>query len=107
MLHRRPLAVRPRRVHSIYEAELVDDHHFNIKLESEAGTYIKEFVHGDLGRTQPNLKEILGKEVDILKLDVEKVDVVWPLPPDFDFWDFFDSPEANPDSSGDEDEKDT
>lgn len=107
VLHRRPLAVRPRRVHSIYEAELVDDHHFNIKLESEAGTYIKEFVHGDLGRTQPNLKEILGKEVDILKLDVEKVDVVWPLPPDFDFGDFFDSPEANPDLSGDEDEKDT
>ena len=87
MLHRRPLAVRPRRVYSIYLVELVDHHHFRIGLESEAGTYIKEFVHGDLGRTQPNLKEILSKEVDILKLDVEKVDVEWPLPPGFDLGD--------------------
>jgi len=107
VLHRRPLAVRPRRVHSIYEAELVDDHHFRIGLETEAGTYIKEFVHGDLGRTQPNLKEILGKEVDILKLDVEKVDVIWPLPPDFDFGNFFDTAENNPVVSSDEDDKDS
>lgn len=80
VLHRRPLMQRSRRVHSIYYACLADDdHHFQIKLETEAGTYIKEFVHGDLGRTQPNLKEILGKGVDILNLDVVKVDVVWPL----------------------------
>merc|ERR1712126_611240 len=85
VLHRRPLAVRPRRIHSIFLAQLLDDYHFRIGLETEAGTYIKEFVHGDLGRTRPNLKEILDKEVDILLLDVEKVDVVWPLPPDFEF----------------------
>ena len=86
---------------------MVDDHHFRIGLETEAGTYIKEFVHGDLGRTQPNLKEILGKEVDILKLDVEKVDVIWPLPPDFDFGNFFDTAENNPVVSSDEDDKDS
>ena len=104
VLHRRPLAVRPRRVHSIFLAELVDDYHFRIGLETEAGTYIKEFVHGDLGRTQPNLKEILSKEVDILKLDVEKVDVVWPLPPGFDLGDAFDG--KTPDLSSD-DERDS
>lgn len=44
---------------------------FQLHLTTQAGTYIKEFVHGDLGRTVPNLGEILGCEVDILALDVE------------------------------------
>lgn len=43
-----------------------------------AGTYIKEFVHGDFGRTVPNLATLLGGgcEADILSLDVE-VRPVW------------------------------
>jgi len=40
---------------------------------ASAGTYIKELVHGDLGRTSPNVGTILGKEVDILQLDVTQV----------------------------------
>ena len=28
---------------------------FLLDLETEAGTYVKEFVHGDMGRTQPSL----------------------------------------------------
>lgn len=40
---------------------------------SSAGTYIKEFVHGDLERTKPNVGSILGGEVDILQLDVMKL----------------------------------
>lgn len=44
---------------------------FQLHLTTQAGTYIKEFVHGDLGRTVPNLGEILGCEVDIIALDVE------------------------------------
>lgn len=34
------------------------------------GTYIKQFVHGDLNRTVPNVGTLIGKEVDILQLDV-------------------------------------
>ena len=34
-------------------------------------SYIKEFVHGDFGRTKPNLGELLNSETDILQLDVE------------------------------------
>ena len=34
------------------------------------GTYIKEFVHGDMNRTLPNVGSLLGKGVDILQLDV-------------------------------------
>lgn len=33
--------------------------------------YIKEFVHGDFGRTKPNLGILLKCDVDILELDVE------------------------------------
>lgn len=33
--------------------------------------YIKEFVHGDFGRTQPNMSTITGVECDILQLDVK------------------------------------
>jgi len=35
-----------------------------------AGTYVKEFVHGDLGRTTPSVCSLLGCQADILQLDV-------------------------------------
>lgn len=31
---------------------------------------MKEFVHGDLGRTLPNVGSLLGSDCDILQLDV-------------------------------------
>ena len=34
-------------------------------------SYIKEFVHGDFGRTKPNLTSLLGADCDILELDVQ------------------------------------
>ena len=40
---------------------------------ASAGTYIKELVHGDLGRTTPSIGEILNTEADILQLDVANV----------------------------------
>jgi tRNA pseudouridine synthase 10 len=40
---------------------------------ASAGTYIKELVHGDLGRTTPSIGGILGTECDILQLDVSNV----------------------------------
>ncbi|XP_072319651.1 tRNA pseudouridine synthase Pus10 [Eucyclogobius newberryi] len=77
VLHRRALAVRPRMIHSM-SAEYKDQHHFYLELKTQAGTYIKEFVHGDFGRTKPNMCELLQTETDILELDVESVDVDWP-----------------------------
>ncbi|MCP9262062.1 hypothetical protein DINM_005358 [Dirofilaria immitis] len=46
-----------------------------------SGTYVKEFVHGDFGRTRPSLADLFGVEhgeIDILELDVEGVDMEWP-----------------------------
>ena len=41
----------------------------------QAGTYIKEFVHSDAGRTQPHLAGLLGLSTPaaILQLDVNQI----------------------------------
>ena len=77
VIHRRSLATRERTVHHM-SSELFDPHHFTLHLSTQAGTYVKEFVHGDFGRTQPSLRSILGQEVDILTLDVQEVSLEWP-----------------------------
>ncbi|XP_013212590.2 tRNA pseudouridine synthase Pus10 isoform X1 [Ictidomys tridecemlineatus] len=77
VLHRRPLALRTRVIHSM-ETHYVDEHHFRLYLKTQAGTYIKEFVHGDFGRTRPNIGSLMNVTADILELDVESVDVDWP-----------------------------
>ncbi|XP_008842698.1 putative tRNA pseudouridine synthase Pus10 isoform X2 [Nannospalax galili] len=77
VLHRRPLAVRTRAIHSM-ETHYLDEHHFRLYLKTQAGTYIKEFVHGDFGRTKPNIGSLMNVTADILELDVESVDVDWP-----------------------------
>ncbi|XP_063426477.1 tRNA pseudouridine synthase Pus10-like isoform X2 [Mytilus trossulus] len=77
VLHRRPLATRERTIHSM-SAKLQDDHHFILLLNTQAGTYIKEFVHGDFGRSTPNMCTLLDMECDILTLDVESVELEWP-----------------------------
>jgi tRNA U54 and U55 pseudouridine synthase Pus10 len=45
------------------------------------GRYVKEFVHGDLGRTHPSIGHILGCVADILQLDVVDVSLEWPPKP--------------------------
>ncbi|XP_067421302.1 tRNA pseudouridine synthase Pus10 [Emydura macquarii macquarii] len=77
VLHRRPLAVRSRVIHTM-KSEYIDEHNFRLHLKTQAGTYIKEFVHGDFGRTKPNIGSLLKTTADILELDVESVDVDWP-----------------------------
>lgn len=48
-------------------------------LQTSAGTYVKEFMHGDEGRTIPCLSTILEcGAVTVLSLDVKKVHLEWP-----------------------------
>ena len=82
VLHRRTLSVRDRHIHEMSAERVTEvdipeeykssiDHIFKLTLTTEAGTYIKEFVHSDFGRTQPNLAAILGNcSADIIQLDV-------------------------------------
>lgn len=71
--------MRPRTVHEM-KVTLLDDHpgHFILRLKTQAGTYVKEFVHGDFNRTVPNLCILLGRPVDIVALDVDAVELDWP-----------------------------
>ncbi|XP_015771617.1 PREDICTED: putative tRNA pseudouridine synthase Pus10 isoform X3 [Acropora digitifera] len=78
VLHRRSLAVRERCIYNMKVTEQIDSNHISLLLKTQAGTYIKEFAHGDFGRTKPNLGDLLNTETDILQLDVESVDVDWP-----------------------------
>ena len=72
VLHRRSSAVREKFVLSC-EADVVPGtygHAFVLRLTTGAGTYVKEFVHGDLGRTHPSVASLLGRAAWCLQLDV-------------------------------------
>lgn len=99
VLHRRPNALRRRTVHDM-AVRAVDQRTFLLRLSTQAGTYVKEFVHGDLGRTTPNVRSLLAAAagpsaddghtaenqsahgraaaVDIAALDVEDIYLDWP-----------------------------
>ncbi|KAK3814033.1 MAG: hypothetical protein J3Q66DRAFT_345472 [Benniella sp.] len=79
VLQRRAQMIRRKQIHSL-KAFKLEGHFMAIHLHTEAGTYIKEFVHGDLGRNQPSLASIIGCEADIMELDVLEVDLEFPPP---------------------------
>lgn len=54
------------------------DAFFVLDVKTQAGTYVKEFVHGDFGRTKPSLCDFLNAEVDIVALDVTSINLKWP-----------------------------
>ena len=69
VLHRRSLMDRKKIIYEL-KAEKINEHFMILDVISSAGTYIKEFVHSDLMRTEPSIKSLLGCDVDILQLDV-------------------------------------
>ena len=71
VLHQRALKERIKQIFEVKEIKRINDHFMIIEIKSSAGTYIKEFINGDFGRTMPNLGTILQCECDILQLDVE------------------------------------
>ncbi len=44
-----------------------------LRLRAEAGTYLKELIHGDEGRTRPSLAELLGASAEVVELDVLEI----------------------------------
>ncbi len=73
--HRRADKVREREVHEI-DWERISEDTFYLYVKAEAGTYIKELIHGDEGRTQPNVSETLGTSCECLELDITWVEKV-------------------------------
>lgn len=92
VLHRRPLCPRirliyemrarwakPQELRNLLDITSEDvNKFFVLDIKTQAGTYVKEFVHGDFGRTRPSLCDILNCEVDIVALDVTGINLNWP-----------------------------
>lgn len=72
VLHRRTLLIRDKWIHKML-IKRINCNTFVFFMLGSAGTYIKEFIHGDLGRTVPNLGSLLDTECDIYQLDVIKL----------------------------------
>lgn len=72
VLHRRPNLERTRYVEGL-RAEVVKPNWVVVYLRTQAGTYIKEFIHGDRGRTVPSLGTLLECRTLITQLDVTEV----------------------------------
>lgn len=71
--HRRADLVRERAIYCMSCVSVADQpKQLRLRLTAQAGTYIKEFVHGDGGRTMPHLAAFLGLQecAKILTLDV-------------------------------------
>ncbi len=63
------------RERKIYEIKILEfkENEIKVELETESGLYVKEFVHGDNGRTEQNLAEFLNG-VKLESLDVIEIE---------------------------------
>lgn len=75
--HRRADLVRDRVVYWV-KAENIEEDSFDLILKTQSGTYVKEFVSGDEGRTTPNFSEKLGIQCHVELLDVLEIDYQQP-----------------------------
>lgn len=74
--HRRADLVRHRKVKHIemVRRDAANPKMATLVIKAEAGTYIKELISGDGGRTKPNVAELLGTEAKCKKLEVIGID---------------------------------
>ncbi|MFA5077285.1 MAG: tRNA pseudouridine(54/55) synthase Pus10 [Candidatus Micrarchaeia archaeon] len=68
--HRRSDLVRRRKILGL---RLLSEAPLRLLILAEAGTYIKEFVNGDAGRTRPSVGEATGKDAKCIKLLVAQI----------------------------------
>ena len=71
--HRRADLVRSRKVKE-FEIIGMEGKTARLRIKAEAGTYIKELISGDQGRTKPSIAEILGTSAVCKKLVVTEID---------------------------------
>ena len=67
--HRRANLERHRTVRDI-KVEKVEGADVVFVVEADSGTYIKELMHGDQGRTEPNVADTVGVPCEVVELDV-------------------------------------
>ena len=64
--------VRERKVMCV-SIEDIQKNSARLRIEAEAGVYIKELISGDHGRTNPNLSDLSGMKLFISELDVIEI----------------------------------
>ena len=69
VIHRRADKYRKKKVANI-RVESYSSQEFVLDITGESGLYIKELIHGDDARTQPNLSDELGINCKVIELDV-------------------------------------
>jgi tRNA pseudouridine synthase 10 len=72
VVHRRADKTREKKIYEIH-GKWIDSRHFQFKIKSIGGTYIKELASGDTGRTTPSLTGILGVGLKCVELDVLEI----------------------------------
>ncbi|HEX08651.1 MAG TPA: tRNA pseudouridine(54/55) synthase Pus10 [Thermoplasmatales archaeon] len=72
VLHRRADLERERKIIEC-KVEAIEDNKATLIITAEAGTYIKELISGDQGRTKPSLSEILNTNCRVKQLDVIEI----------------------------------
>lgn len=69
VLHRRTSMIRDKTIHRL-KIRKVNAYTYVVFVLSSAGTYIKEFIHSDLNRTNPSFGDLIDDSCDIYQLDV-------------------------------------
>jgi tRNA pseudouridine synthase 10 len=67
--HRRADKLRERKIYTC-QVISVEGARATLRLETQSGTYIKELISGDNGRTTPNLSDLIGFPCTVTSLDV-------------------------------------
>jgi len=70
--HRRAAKIRKRKLVSIDNVQ-IEEEEIQVTLRCEAGTYVKELVHSDDGRTNPSVQSAIGSNCEVIWLDVEEI----------------------------------
>jgi tRNA pseudouridine synthase 10 len=70
--HRRADLARDRAINELHLMEFGEER-LVLRLRTESGTYVKEFVSGDNGRTVPSFSAALGVPCEVTALDVLQV----------------------------------
>ncbi|MFX0070753.1 MAG: tRNA pseudouridine(54/55) synthase Pus10 [Candidatus Hermodarchaeota archaeon] len=69
VLHRRSDLIREKMVYNI-NGTFINTISFKFIIEAQGGTYIKELISGDNGRTSPSISELFGNDLICKELDV-------------------------------------
>ncbi|RLF28593.1 MAG: tRNA pseudouridine(54/55) synthase Pus10 [Thermoplasmata archaeon] len=72
VVHRRANKIRTKKILNC-EVESVSNKTATLIIETESGTYVKELISGDNGRTKPNISDLIGVPCRVTELDVIEI----------------------------------